>query len=175
MLSAALFAAAACNSDPAMQPKAPVPLTTGVATTTAAPATTSAAGGVDSLKETAPVNIDEKVRKLCDLPDAHFGFNSASVGAQAAQVLDKLATCFVSGPAKGKSLNIVGHADPRGDADYNIKLGHKRAGSVAEYLQKKGVEDGRLATSSKGATEATGTDESGWAKDRKVQIFLADD
>ncbi|MFO0550346.1 MAG: OmpA family protein [Polyangiaceae bacterium] len=125
--------------------------------------------------EVSNVKIDEKIIKLCgDLPTARFSFDSAEVSAEASNVLDALARCFISGPGKGKGIKLVGHADPRGETEYNLALGQRRAGSVGNFLQKKGVEQNRVATSSKGEFEATGTDESGWAADRKVEILLAD-
>lgn len=118
--------------------------------------------------------IGPKIAALCKLPRANFGFDSAALDPTAQEALDALAACFVSGPAKGKGMLIVGHADPRGEVEYNFGLGQKRAGSVAGYLQSQGVEESRLQTSSRGETEATGTDEAGWAADRKVEIFLAE-
>jgi len=121
------------------------------------------------------VHIDEKITKACgDLPTAHFAFDSSDVAADAAAALDALARCFVTGPLKGKGMKLIGHADPRGETEYNFALGQKRAGNVADFLAKKGLEQGRMATSSKGELEATGTDEDGWARDRKVDILLAE-
>lgn len=121
------------------------------------------------------VQIDNKIIQACgDLPTAHFSFDSADVAADAANALDALARCFVSGPLKGKGMKLVGHADPRGETEYNLALGQKRAGTVADFLAKKGVEQGKMATSSKGEFEATGTDEAGWARDRKVEVLLAE-
>ena len=65
-------------------------------------------------------------------------------------------------------------ADPRGETEYNFALGQKRAGNVAGFLAKKGLEQARMATSSKGELEASGVDEDGWSRDRKVDILLAE-
>jgi peptidoglycan-associated lipoprotein len=96
------------------------------------------------------------------------------VSADATAALDALARCFISGPLKGKGMRLVGHADPRGEVEYNLALGQQRAGSVSDFIARKGLESGRMATSSRGEFEATGTDEDGWALDRKVEIFLAE-
>jgi peptidoglycan-associated lipoprotein len=122
------------------------------------------------------IQIDDKILKACgDIPTARFAFDSASIGPEAQGALDALARCFVSGPLKGsKGLRLVGHADPRGETEYNLALGQKRAGSVGEYLATKGLDKGRIQTLSKGAFEATGTDEEGWARDRKVDVTLAE-
>jgi peptidoglycan-associated lipoprotein len=142
---------------------------------------------VASAKDTAPrldtksptsgsIQIDDKILKACgDIPTAHFAFDSASIGPEAQGALDAVARCFVSGPLKGsKGLRLVGHADPRGETEYNLALGQKRAGSVGEYLMTKGLDKSRVQTLSKGAFEATGTDEEGWAHDRKVDVALSE-
>jgi peptidoglycan-associated lipoprotein len=122
------------------------------------------------------IQIDDKILKACgDIPTAHFAFDSASIGPEAQGALDAVARCFVSGPLKGsKGLRLVGHADPRGETEYNLALGQKRAGSVGEYLMTKGLDKSRVQTLSKGAFEATGTDEEGWAHDRKVDVALSE-
>jgi peptidoglycan-associated lipoprotein len=119
------------------------------------------------------VNIDQRVVDMCKLPEPRFAFDSAALSAQARNVLDSIASCFEEGPGKGKSMKLVGHADPRGETVYNFALGQHRAGSVAGYLEDKGLSQGRLATSSRGALDATGTDEASWALDRRVDILLA--
>jgi peptidoglycan-associated lipoprotein len=158
-----------CGSEPPPPPKA---------ADAVAPKSTAPAGVAkkDTDKPTSgSLHIDDKIMKACgDLPTAHFAFDSDDVAGDAAAALDALARCFVSGPLKGKAMRLIGHADNRGEQAYNQGLGQKRAGSVAEFLAKKGLEQGRINTTSKGELEATGTDDEGWAKDRKVEVFLAE-
>lgn len=121
------------------------------------------------------VKIDDKIVKACgDLPTARFGFDSADVSSEASNVLDALARCFISGPLKGKGVTLVGHADPRGGEDYNFGLGQRRSGSIAKFLARKGMEEAKITATSRGDLEATGTDEAGWAADRKVEIRLSE-
>ena len=143
---------------------------------TAKPAKVDTTAKKDTTTPTSgSIHIDDKITKACgDLPTAHFAFDSSEVSGDAAAALDALARCFVTGPLKGKGMKLIGHADPRGETEYNFGLGQKRAGSVADFLAKKGLEQPRMATSSKGELEATGTDEQGWARDRKVDILLAE-
>lgn len=139
------------------------------------PAKTDGDDEDDGKSETrSPVSVGERVAKMCDLPEPRFDFDSASISAQARGVLDAIATCFKTGPGKGHNLNIVGHTDPRGEPEYNFGLGQKRAGSVANYLKKAGLTDDRIESSSRGELDATGEDAAGWAKDRRVDILLAD-
>lgn len=167
------FAIAGCGSE-----EKPAPKTANDTVAPARPATSPSAGPkADTASPTSgSIQIDDKILKACgDIPKARFAFDSASIGPEAQSALDALARCFVSGPLKGsKGMRLVGHADPRGETEYNLALGQKRAGSVGEYLATKGLDKGRIQTLSKGAFEATGTDEEGWARDRKVDVSLAE-
>lgn len=171
--AALAFSLAGCGSDEKKPP------TTANDAASAKPAASAPSAGprLDTASPTSgSIQIDDKILKACgDIPKARFAFDSAAIGPEAQGALDALARCFVSGPLKGsKGLRLVGHADPRGETEYNLALGQKRAGSVGEYLATKGLDKGRIQTLSKGAFEATGTDEEGWARDRKVDVSLAE-
>jgi peptidoglycan-associated lipoprotein len=120
------------------------------------------------------VRISDEIVKACGIsePDAYFAFDSANLRPEDAKVLLQVVTCFSTGPLKGRSLKIVGHADPRGGSDYNIALGQSRADSVATYLVKKGMDKSKTESSSRGAMDATGSDEPSWARDRRVDMML---
>jgi peptidoglycan-associated lipoprotein len=77
------------------------------------------------------------------------------------------------GGLKDRNLLLVGHADPRGEEDYNLALGGRRANSVRDAMRKLGVASGRFQLTSRGALEAKGTDEATWAEDRRVDVKLA--
>jgi peptidoglycan-associated lipoprotein len=164
-----------CGADPAALPKTatdvqPTAVVVRVATpdtTAAIPISTSPTYGV--------VHIEDRIMKACgDIPRMHFGFDSSDIGSDASGALVALARCFTTGALAGRGMKLIGHADTRGETEYNFGLGQKRAGSVAEYLAKKGLETGRMYTSSHGEIEATGLDEGGWAQDRNVEVLLAD-
>jgi peptidoglycan-associated lipoprotein len=53
-----------------------------------------------------------------------------------------------------------------------MALGERRAGSASRYLTALGVDGGKLAETSRGKLDATGSDEHGWARDRRVDIVL---
>jgi peptidoglycan-associated lipoprotein len=101
-----------------------------------------------------------------------FDYDKAELSPEDRAVLDQLATCLVTGALKGKTVALVGRADPRGTEEYNLGLGSKRADSVSTYLVRLGVGQPQLAVNTRGALDAIGTDEAGWAKDRRVDITL---
>jgi len=120
------------------------------------------------------VRISDEIVKACGIsePDAYFAFDSSNIRADDSKVLGLVAKCFTSGPLKGRTLKLVGHADPRGDSDYNMTLGQSRADSVAGYIRSKGIDKSKTESTSRGAMDATGSDDPSWARDRRVDLML---
>lgn len=144
------------------------------ATPTTEPDTAPAAATqTDDDQHPATVAIDESLAKLCDLPTPSFDYDSAKLSSSASAMLDALAQCFISGRGKNESVLIVGHADPRGDEEYNYALGQRRADSVERHLTSRGLAAPRIESSSRGELDAVGTDEGSWRLDRRVEITLA--
>ncbi len=121
------------------------------------------------------VAIDPAIQKACGISanEALFAFDSAKVQPGAEKLLDSVVTCFLKGPLKGRSLRLVGRADPRGESEYNLSLGQSRADAIAHYLSVKGLDSAHQSATSRGAMDAMGKDEPGWAKDRRVDLLLA--
>ena len=120
------------------------------------------------------VRISEEITTACGIsdPDAYFAFDSANVRTEDARVLGQLISCFTTGPLKGRTMKLVGHADPRGSSDYNMTLGQSRADAVAGYITNKGMDKSKAESSTRGAMDATGYDEPSWARDRRVDVML---
>ena len=51
-------------------------------------------------------------------------------------------------------------------------LGNSRADAVGGFLRSKGMDKAKMDTTSRGELDATGTDEAGWARDRRVDLML---
>jgi peptidoglycan-associated lipoprotein len=120
------------------------------------------------------VRISDEIVKACGIsePDAYFAFDSSNLRPDDARVIDLVVKCFVSGPLKGRTIKLVGHADPRGGSDYNLTLGQSRADSVAGYMLGRGMDKAKTESTSRGAMDATGTDDPSWARDRRVDVML---
>jgi peptidoglycan-associated lipoprotein len=67
-------------------------------------------------------------------------------------------------------VTIEGHADERGTREYNLALGERRANAAKNYLVSQGIPESRISTISYGKErpEATGSDESAWAQNRRA-------
>jgi outer membrane protein OmpA-like peptidoglycan-associated protein len=130
-------------------------------------------------KPVAPtVAVTDDLAKQCNLRFANveqapkFGFNDADLLPEDRDVLQQIADCLVKGPLQGRTVQLVGRADPRGTDEYNLGLGTRRAESVRTYLQRLGVPSNRLAPTTRGAIDANGTDEASWRQDRRVDLKL---
>ena len=150
-------------------PAAPLPQTTSGPATPQTPAPTYSG---------AAVSISGELIAACSIslndpePAPKFDFDKSALLAQDRTVLDQIASCVTTGPLKGRSLTLVGRADQRGDEEYNFVLGEHRAGTVEGYLTHLGVDQRRLVETSRGKLDATGTDEAGRQRDRRVDIVL---
>ncbi len=101
-----------------------------------------------------------------------FGFDQAALDPQDEAILAQIAKCVTDGPLAGHSLKLVGRADHRGEAEYNMSLGARRADAAQQYLVRVGLVQARIRTTSRGELDATGKDESTWALDRRVDVDL---
>ena len=125
------------------------------------------------------VHVSEDILAACRIKDAtkgeepRFAFDSSALSHEDRHLLGEVAHCFTAGPLAGRSVALVGRADPRGTEAYNMGLGDRRAESVETYLEHQGMVATKLSLTSRGALDATGHDESGWAKDRRVDVNLA--
>lgn len=155
------------------------------ATTAVEPAVPQAAPeqeevGIASIPEKSEklsnVSISERIRQACGIAesDTFFAYNSSKVSPAAERLLQKLADCFSTGPLKDERMNLVGHTDPRGEDEFNLSLGGRRAENVKSKIVTLGLGEDHVVTVSRGELEARGEDESGWARDRKVEVKIVE-
>jgi peptidoglycan-associated lipoprotein len=104
----------------------------------------------------------------CTFDAIFFEFDDSSLSAEARAIVDRNAECLRK--TAGGSVMVEGHADRRGTEEYNLALSERRARSVEERLRVLGLERGRLQVVGKGKLEASGANDSGYAKDRRVEL-----
>ncbi len=172
-------AAAGCDAKKAVLPGVKSPATVAQGDNSL-PTLTSAAmppPGVDASVETTGLHVSDAIARACGLPkpEVHtsFDFDSTAIGEEDRVILAAVAKCLTEGALKGRNVALVGRADARGEDEYNMSLGGTRSESVRRYMHDLGVQRERLSTTSRGELDATGKDESGWARDRRVDIELA--
>lgn len=96
-----------------------------------------------------------------------FAFDDDRIDEGGQRSLRSAATCLEQ--ERTTRYVLIGRADPRGTSEYNLALGERRARSVQRFLAALGVSAERLPVSSEGSEAATGTDEAGWSRDRRVE------
>jgi peptidoglycan-associated lipoprotein len=104
----------------------------------------------------------------CPLSPVYFGFDQSSLTSEGTSTLNTNAECLKR--AGNRNVDLVGRADPRGTTEYNMALSDRRSQAVRDYLERLGVAGARLNKIPRGALDATGTEEAGWAKDRRVDF-----
>lgn len=107
------------------------------------------------------------------LKDVSFGFDSAALSESARATLKANADWLKGNPAA--RVQIEGHCDERGAADYNMALGAKRAQAAMDYLATLGIAANRLSTISYGeeipvCKEKT---EECWARNRRARFVVS--
>jgi len=73
-----------------------------------------------------------------------------------------------------KVVQVVGHTDSRADASYNQGLSERRARSVLDYLESRGVDSGRLDAVGMGEEKPLDAreNEAAWELNRRVEFVI---
>lgn len=103
----------------------------------------------------------------------YFDFDKADLRQDTRDVLSKNAEIILKSMPNAK-VQIEGHCDERGSAEYNLALGERRAKSAQKYLTTLGVKAGNLTTISYGKEKpaVVGSDEAAWAKNRRAEFTV---
>jgi peptidoglycan-associated lipoprotein len=128
-------------------------------------------GSIDSSVLPEPIR-GQTPSEIADLKRIYFAFDSADLLGPAKDQLNQNAAWLASNP--GVHVQIEGHCDERGTADYNYALGQRRADATRNYLISQGVDPGRLHTISYGAErpDDSGHDEMAWARNRRASFLV---
>jgi len=81
-----------------------------------------------------------------------FEFNKATLTPAAKQILDAEVVGKMNGFGQIRYINVNGHADRLGSAQYNQKLSERRANAVRAYLVSKGADAAHVETFGFGKT-----------------------
>lgn len=143
-------------------------------------------GGMTPLTNQTPavwapsLTVSDAIAKACGIAprgdgkqmQASFDYDSAALQDEDKKLLAEVAKCLTDGALRGRQVTLIGRADTRGESEYNMTLGESRAHGVHRYMVDLGVGKDKMKSTSRGEMDATGKDEEGWRKDRRVDIEL---
>jgi peptidoglycan-associated lipoprotein len=134
------------------------------------PNATTAGGGVGGPGRATPGSAQDFVVNVGDR--VFFETDSSDLTPQARSTLDKQAQWLQL--YRQYAFTIEGHADERGTREYNIALGQRRAQTVRDYLEARGVGSARIRTISFGKERpvAVCDDISCWSQNRRSVTVL---
>jgi peptidoglycan-associated lipoprotein len=117
-----------------------------------------------------------ETRVQSDLQDALYDYDSNNIrdDARVALTTDADALKRILADFPTAKINVEGHCDERGSAEYNLGLGDRRATSAKDYLVQLGVPADRLMTISYGKERpvCTEADEGCWQRNRRAHFSV---
>jgi|APTNR8051073442_1049403.scaffolds.fasta_scaffold00614_18 outer membrane protein OmpA-like peptidoglycan-associated protein len=121
---------------------------------------------------TAPSMVEmEKESVAVPLKNLFFDHDEATLKPESFTQLSQLVAFMKTTPYR---IEIVGHTDNTGAAQYNLELSRNRAMAVRQYLVQQGCEAGRIEALGLGMSKpvAPNDTESGRAQNRRVEIRI---
>ena len=105
---------------------------------------------------------------VCTFEPIYFDFNENVLSTEATTAIDKDAECIKK--MKNPGIALTGHTDPRGTEEYNLALSDRRSQAVRDRLNRIGANPSGVRLVPTGELKATGTEVTGLAKDRRVDL-----
>ncbi|MEO0080437.1 MAG: OmpA family protein, partial [candidate division WOR-3 bacterium] len=100
----------------------------------------------------------------------HFDTDSWRIRPADTAALNQNARLLLANPSL--KIVLIGHCDPRGTAEYNLKLGQRRADAVRDYLVSAGIPGERIVTRSEGENRLISANPDEFWLDRRVEFQL---
>lgn len=121
------------------------------------------------------VNVDGcQIIETQVLRDVHFEFDKSRLTASARQTLDGLIPRLrdLLDKYPGHLIEIAGHTDSIGTAEYNRGLSDRRAASVLQYLISRGMDPSLFVSHGYGESQpiASNQTDSGRAQNRRTEV-----
>ncbi|RUM65574.1 MAG: hypothetical protein DSZ06_04805 [Sulfurospirillum sp.] len=95
---------------------------------------------VNTQQQIATISCQDMINSALSTDTIHFAFNSSQLANDSYEILDKIANAMKEcSHQDGLILEIGGHTDSKGRANYNKWLSQKRADVIRKYLINQGV------------------------------------
>lgn len=122
----------------------------------------------------APAPAPQKVEKTRTLDATTlFGFDKDSLSDAGKAKLDELAS-ELKAMDSIDNIQVVGHTDSTGPAEYNMGLSQRRAQSVKSYLVGKGITSDLITVKGMGETQPVASNDTreSRAQNRRVEVTI---
>jgi outer membrane protein OmpA-like peptidoglycan-associated protein len=109
------------------------------------------------------------------LSNVNFYFNSTYLKEHSYPILDSVANFILANPHV--ELEVAGHTDDEGPAEYNLTLSEGRAQAIAKYLTSRGIDPSQLIARGYGEEKPidTGITKAAKARNRRVELIVIEE
>jgi len=123
--------------------------------------------------ELQPAKTRLEERSIVILDKVFFAFNASTILPASFPLLDEVANLILANP-KVTLVEVAGHTDEKGRADYNVSLSQARAEAVKTYLVGKGVDPARLDARGYGSVHPVASNSTAAGRDanRRVEFTI---
>ena len=130
------------------------------------------ANGLDQCPDTAPgFKVDPTgcvVQQTVSLHSVGFEVNSSVLTVNARRILTEVAKTLRG--QSGLQVEVGGHTDAQGPAEYNLMLSKKRAASVVQFLVEQGIASQRLKSEGYGEFYPVATNDTAAGRERNRRV-----
>ena len=100
----------------------------------------------------------------------YFAYDQSTIEPEYFEILDAHSELLAGNP--NLTVRLEGHADERGSREYNVALSERRAQSVKQFMDLKGVgaEQNQTVAYGEELPVDPGHNEAAWSKNRRVEI-----
>ena len=125
---------------------------------------------VKAAPRVARVESPPAAMQSTDPASIYFDFDSSLLGADARNILAKVATTLKDRDVS--AISVEGNCDELGTVEYNLALGQQRADAAKQYLVRMGIDPRKVQTASYGSQRPRypGHDDGSRAKNRRDDI-----
>ncbi len=113
-------------------------------------------------------------RKPIRMNNIFFEFNKATLRPESLPELNRFVEVLKEN--EDITIEVAGHTDDVGSAEYNQRLSRERAKAVEQYLKSQGIRANRIRTAGYGKAKpvAPNTTDEGRAQNRRVEFIIVD-
>lgn len=121
------------------------------------------------------IKVIERYLRTFTLENVYFDYDKWDIKPASVPALEDLFNMLKTNPRM--KVEVAGHTDGDGGAQYNMRLSQRRAESVKAYLVNKGIQTERIIAKGYGLTSPVASNDTpeGKAKNRRTEIRVIEE